>query len=414
VVADTKHASPELASAACKLQPPRWSRRAPEALSANTFSRYRDRLGELTDLTQTNPTLCGLEYPTDALTGLVTRGAERYDPDPLGIPSARSAVAAELERHGGRISADRVVLTASTSEAYGLLFKLLCDPGDVVLTPTPSYPLLEHLARLEGVRAVRYRLALEDGWQPELPRGVQHIEPSVKAAVLVHPNNPTGSYLEHEVMAELDAHCARLRMARVVDEVFLPYALTESRVRAGSTAGAGESLTFTLGGLSKACGMPQVKLAWIAVHGVGADAACQRLAFIADQYLSVATPVQHALPSLLAAGTGIRQQIRERCGTNLELLSELTSQSPVQLMPVEGGWSAVLRVPSFIDEEQLVLRLLVEDRVAIYPGYFFDFEDNGWLVVSLLTPAADLRVGMSLLVARLERMVTTDGDEAPA
>ena len=289
---------------------------------------------------------------------------------------------------------ERLVLTASTSEAYALLFKLLADAGDAVAYPAPSYPLIEHLARLEGLRPLPYRLDPEDGFRPDaasLPRGI-------RAVVAVSPNNPTGSYLDAESLRALGASAPAL----IVDEVFRPFPLDAAPGPSG-VEGAGP-LTFVLGGLSKELGLPQLKLAWIAVSGEGgaASEAVERLAYLADQYLSVATPVQRALPSLLRDARPVREAIAARCRGNLAALRALAGAVPeVTVLPVGGGWTAVLRVPAVLGEEALALRLLETRRVAVQPGYFFDFPRQGYLVVSLLPPPESFREGCRRVLEEL-------------
>ncbi|HEX5044366.1 MAG TPA: pyridoxal phosphate-dependent aminotransferase [Candidatus Polarisedimenticolaceae bacterium] len=357
-----------------------FSRRLPEDLTPNALARRRAELSAEHDLTVSNPTLCGLPYPADLLAPLADPGGLRYVPDPRGMLSAREAVAGMAG-----VPPERIVLTASTSEAYALLFKLLADGGDAVAHPVPSYPLIEHLARLEGLRPLPYRLDPEDGWRPE----PASLSPGVRAVVAVSPNNPTGSYLERESLAALAAASPAL----IVDEVFRAFPLESAPGPSAVDAGP---LTFTLGGLSKELGLPQLKLAWIAVSGEGRPVreAMERLAYLADQYLSVATPVQRALPALLRGARPVREAIAGRCRENLAALRELARHAPeVSVLPVGGGWTAVLRVPALLDEEALALRILDVHRVAVQPGYFFDFPREGYLVVSLLPPRASFREG---------------------
>jgi aspartate/methionine/tyrosine aminotransferase len=368
-----------------------FSRRTPRDLGPNAWARLRAERGAAIrhDLTVSNPTACGIEYPAGLLRGLSQDAALSYRPSARGLESARKAIAGEYVRHGVQVDPGRIVLTASTSEAYAFLFKLLCDPGDAVCLPAPSYPLLEHLATLEGVVARPYRLVPERDWQPEDPGGV---EGPVRAWVAVHPNNPTGSFLDTDSARALVAACARDDAALIVDEVFLDYPLENdsgATARPSSFASQDEVLTFTLGGLSKSVGLPQLKLSWIVVSGpeprVGE--ALERLEFIADNHLSVATPIQHALPEVLAEGAGVRETILSRCRASLAALRQgLAGRPELSLCEPGGGWSAVLRYPRVVDEERLVLALLERHGVALYPGYFFDFPTDGYLVTTLLTP----------------------------
>lgn len=344
-----------------------FSNRAHWSAPVNELTRERRRRGELLDLTETNPTRAGLPYPHDELAEALARGARAtYDPDPRGLRSAREALAEELG-----CDADDLLLTASTSEAYSFLFKLLTDPGDAVLTATPSYPLLEHLASLELVELRTFAMELHRRWEiHDVP-----VDGRTRAIVVVNPNNPTGSFVTPR---EQDA-LAAMGIPIISDEVFLDYPLDAS----GTTFVRDDVLTFTLGGLSKSAGLPHFKLAWIRVSGPGKAEALEALELIADNFLSVATPVQVALPELLRIGPRIREAIAQRTRTNLATL-RATLPPSMQVLPVEGGWSAVIRVPRVMSDEALAIALL--DRgVVVQPGYFFDFAQDGYLVVSLLT-----------------------------
>ncbi len=381
---------------------PTFSRRVPGDLRPNALARERARRGRIPfDLTESNPTRCGIFYPTGLLDALADDDGLIYRPAPCGLASARQAVAADYHRHGVEVDPDRIVLTASTSEAYSFLFRLLCDPGDTVLIPAPSYPLFEHLAALDGVRPLVYRLDPEHGWQPDVA-SLGAGEP--RAVVAVHPNNPTGSLIERAAARGMVRQCAERAVSLIVDEVFLDYPLTVERAPA-SFAATRAALTFTLGGLSKSVGLPQLKLAWIVVGGPETDVtrALARLEFIADQALSVGTPVQLALPRLLEDGIAVRHAILERCRTNLAALHDALSGSPaMQLVEPRGGWSAVLRYPDVVDEETLVLELLDRDGVGVHPGYFFDFARPGFLVLSLLPEPGVFREGLDRLLRRIE------------
>jgi aspartate/methionine/tyrosine aminotransferase len=314
-----------------------------------------------------------------------------YDPQPLGLGKAREAVAREL----GCDAAD-VVITASTSEAYSFLFKLLCDPGDAVLTAKPSYPLLEHLAALELIELHYFALEFHKRWEIDPARISAAITGRTRAVLVVDPNNPTGSYVS---ASEQDA-IARCGLPVVSDEVFHPFPFAE----AAPSFVRDDVLTFTLGGLSKSAGLPHYKLGWIRVSGPGKAAAIGALELIADNFLSVATPVQAALPELLAIAPRIRDAIRQRTAANLATLQAALEMYPAaRALPVEGGWSAVIRVPRIDSDEALALRLIEEHGVVVHPGYFFDFETDGYLVVSLLTEQAIFEEGIARLISSLPR-----------
>jgi alanine-synthesizing transaminase len=332
----------------------------------------------LLDLTVSNPTQAGIAYPHDELADALAHAARTpYDPDPRGILAAREALAAGLGCDAGDL-----LLTASTSEAYSFLFKLLTDPGDVVLTPTPSYPLLEHLAAMELVSLQPFPLELHRRWELcDVP-----VTERTRAIVVVNPANPTGSFVTEREQDALAAHGIPI----ISDEVFLPYPLEGH----GTTFVRDDVLTFTLGGLSKSAGLPHFKLAWIRVSGPRSREALEGLEMIADNFLSVATPVQSALPALLRIGASIRQSIHARTQANLNVLRQIfDGTGATRVLPVEGGWSAVLQVPRLRSDEELALELL--DRgVVVQPGYFFDFAQEGHLVLSLLTRPEVFREGV--------------------
>jgi alanine-synthesizing transaminase len=373
----------------------RFSSRLPDELAPNTLSRAIATLREAgeswLDLTESNPTAAGLSCPPGVLKALAHPGAVHYTPHALGLLSARECVAAEYARRGEPVAPDRIVLTASTSEAYGFLFKLLCNPGDEVLVPQPSYPLFELLTRLEGVAAQPYRLEYDGAWWIDRDSVLASLSPRTRAILVVSPNNPTGSLLRRDDRRWLEEIAESRGAAVIGDEVFADYRLSP-RSDGCAVLGGNRALTFSLGGLSKSAGLPQVKLGWIAVDGAASavEDALQRLELIADTYLSVSTPVQLAAPRLLEAGASMRAAILDRLRGNLDQLrARLAGHAAVSLLEPEGGWSAVLRVPAVLSEEALVLRLLEEARVLVHPGYFFDFATEAFLVVSLLPePAA--------------------------
>jgi aspartate/methionine/tyrosine aminotransferase len=360
-----------------------FSRRANWSAPPNRLALARAaHRGELLDLTESNPTKADLDYPLDELADVMARAARaRYDPQPLGLFSAREAVAQEQ----GCNPTD-IVITASTSEAYSFLFKLLTDPGDAILTATPSYPLLEHLAALELVHLRSFALEFHRRWEID-PHAVRAaIDGRTRAIVVVHPNNPTGSYVSPSEQEALTA----IGLPIVSDEVFHDFALGAKPPSFG---------TFSLGGLSKSAGLPHYKLGWIRLRGEKKEEALAALELIADNFLSVATPVQAALPELLRIAPRIRGAIRQRTRTNLATLHEAVANKPeIQLLPIEGGWTAVLRVPRLMTDEELALHLLEQHHVLIHPGYFFDFPDDGYLVISLLTRPDIFNAGVAKLI----------------
>jgi aspartate/methionine/tyrosine aminotransferase len=370
----------------------RWNA-LPNRLAVAREERRRTQKPEL-DLTESNPTRTSIAYPLDELSDALARAARApYEPAPLGLASAREAVASTLA-----CDADDIVITASTSEAYSFLFKLLTDPGDAILTATPTYPLLEHLAALELIELRSFALEFQRRWEIDARRARTAVTPRTRAIVVVSPNNPTGSYAS---AAEQDA-LAELGIPIISDEVFRPYAFgaaPPSLVRE-------DVLAFTLGGLSKSAGLPHYKLGWIRVSGPSEAkrVAIAALELIADNFLSVATPVQQALPELLRIGAGIRDAIRARTRENLDVITRAIELVPAaRLLPVEGGWTAVVRMPHLESDEEFALRLLEEHGVFVHPGYFFDFERDGYLVVSLLTRPDVFVEGVARLVEAIPR-----------
>jgi alanine-synthesizing transaminase len=382
------------------------SARLPANLEPNALARAveakRRRGAVVTDLTESNPTRVGLSYPPALLAALADPQGLAYDPLPLGRWPARAAVAADFRRRGIVLSADRVALTASTSEAYALLFKLFCDAGDAILVPRPSYPLFEHLARLESVTALTYDLEYHGAWRIDIDSVRRAAGPRVKALLIVSPNNPTGSFLHRDDLAALSEICATHGWPIIGDEVFADYGLEPSPA-ATSVMAASDVLTLSLGGLSKSAGLPQMKLGWIGFGGPAAqvDAALAAYEIIADTYLSVSTPVQMAAASLIEHGAVVRAQILARVQENLATLRALAAAYPsINVLPVEGGWSAVLQVPAVRSEEALVLELLDQDDVLVHPGYFFDFPREAYLVTSLLPPPAIFAPAITRLLSR--------------
>lgn len=352
----------------------------------------------LLDLTLSNPTRAGLPYDGEAIRAALGDPALlTYRPLSFGLPGARAAAAESMG-----VAPERCVLTASTSEAYGWLFKLLCDPGDEILAPRPSYPLFEQLAALEGVRLRPYPLRYDGAWHIDLPAVAAAVGPRTRAILVVSPNNPTGQVLKRDELAGLSA----LGLPIIADEVFAPYRLrtVPDAVRALD----GPGLVFALGGLSKAAGLPQMKAGWIALGGPRrqVDAALQRLELIADTWLSIGAPVQHALPALLRIQQPTARAIHGRVRANLATAMQICRGSATTCLPADGGWYAVLRVPRIhgLDDERWALTLLEEDGVYVQPGFFYDFERDGHLVVSLLTPPQTFTEGLERLTARVERL----------
>jgi aspartate/methionine/tyrosine aminotransferase len=377
----------------------------------------------LIDLTVTNPTVVGIHYPESILAPLSSADARHYEPQPFGLRCAREAVALDYDRRGIRADPDCIVLTASTSDAYSLLFKLLCEPeGDAVLVPVPSYPLFDHLTRLDGVRPVPYPLEYHGRWSVDFDRLDAAWTKNVRATLAVSPNNPTGSVLSTDELGALARRCADRDAALILDEVFADYPMGDEHVvrrpalRRPALLGPAEAaparpaepdhpLLFRLGGLSKSAGLPQVKLGWIAVEGrhTAVDRALERLELICDTYLSVSTPVQVAAPELIAAGAAVRAAIVERVRENYGALRAMAARHPAaRVLETEAGWSVVLRVPATRPEEELVLTLLRQDHVLVHPGFFFDFHSEAFLVVSLLPEPAAFREGVRRILERVD------------
>lgn len=385
-----------------------FSSRVPADLEPNRLARAIEEARAagraLLDLTATNPTVAGIRYPPGLLDLLASPSALTYEPSPFGIEAARAAVARDYARRGITVATEHLLLTASTSDAYSLLFKLLCEPeGDAVLVPVPSYPLFDHLTRLDGVRPLPYRLEYHGRWTVDVDSVESAWVKTVRAVLAVSPNNPTGSVLMADELAALGRRCAERGAALIVDEVFADYPLRD--VSPDASTPRPECLTFRLGGLSKSAGLPQLKLGWVAVDGPRdlCAAAVKRLEVICDTYLSVATPVQVAAAGLLAAGDAVRAQILARVRANYASLETRAASHPsVQVLDADAGWSAVLRVPATRSEEDLVLDLLHQDGVLVHPGFFFDFPHEAFLVVSLLPEPRCFGEGIERMLERVD------------
>jgi aspartate/methionine/tyrosine aminotransferase len=402
-----------------------FAQRAPDPGGANRLTRAvrrrRQRGGLILDLTVSNPTQAGLQPGPAALRALADPASRVYDPQPLGNLAARQAVANDLARRRDaprRPAATDVVLTASTSEAYSWLFKLLCDPGDHVLVPAPGYPLFTHLAALEGVQALPYPLALRDRWRLEVEEVAARVTPRTRAILLVSPHNPTGWSLSRGEARSLMALAAKHRLVLISDEVFADFQFAgepgwrDAPLLADEAPAPSLALTrsrgrlISLGGLSKEAGLPQMKVSWIVLGGGSAwkEQASRRLELIADTYLSVAAPQQAALPRWLRGADAFRRRARARLQRNRQAVRRLLRDpGRGQLLPSDGGWCAVLRLPMVRDDEADALALLREEGVLVHPGYYFDLAGGTFLVLSLLTPPAVLDAGLRGLGAYLDR-----------
>ena len=377
-----------------------FSRRTNWKLTKNAYTealeRFRTSGRELLDLTASNPTEVGLQYESERLLKtLASSRALAYEPVAKGLFPAREAVAGYYAEKGIEVSPEQIFLTVSTSEAYTYAFRLLCDPGDVVLVPQPSYPLFEFLADLQDVKLVPYELIYDYGWQIDFHSLECAITADTRAVLVVHPNNPTGSYVKKEEKRLLDRICEKHEMAVIADEVFLDYSLGTGAPL--SFAGSRGALTFTLSGLSKISGLPQMKAAWIVLSGPEsvAQEASERLEVIADTYLSPNAPVQWAIPEMLTTRTGIQKQLTSRVSENLRVLDqELSRQNMCHRLTVEGGWYAILRVPATRSDEELAIELIDQAGVLVQPGHFYDFASDGHLVVSLITSTSIFAAGM--------------------
>jgi alanine-synthesizing transaminase len=371
-------------------------------LTPNRFSQVQAELrsagSELLDLSLSNPTRADLHYDAEAILGALAQPeALDYDPQPKGLLHARQAVVEyyHADHQGYDLDPESIILTTSTSEGYSYVFRLLCNPGDEILVPKPSYPLFDFLADLQDVHLVPYPLLYDHGWQIDLPSLYQAVSPRTRGIVLVHPNNPTGSYTHSAEVVDLNHFCKTNGLALIVDEVFLDY--PHDGVSRSSFALNSEALTFTLSGLSKIAALPQMKVAWIVTSGpeAGKSAALARLEVIADTYLSVNAPLQLATPVLLDQRKSIQALLLDRVRTNLqELDRQLSHGKKCTRLEVEGGWYVILRVPVTQSDEDLTIDLLRKIGVLVHPGHFYDFSNDGYLILSLITPTPDFREGI--------------------
>ncbi|MGH9511829.1 MAG: pyridoxal phosphate-dependent aminotransferase [Terriglobales bacterium] len=385
-----------------------FSKRTGWGLSPNHFTEaYRELQSagiKLLDLTISNPTRAGLRYSAEAiLESLRNPAALDYDPQPKGLLSAREAVVGYYrEGHNAAVDPESLVLTTSTSEGYSHVLRLLCNPGDEILVPKPSYPLFEYLADLQDVTLVPYPLIYDHGWQIDFHLLTQEVNERTRGIVLVHPNNPTGSFVRIAEQEELNKFCRSHDLALIVDEVFLDYAHDGHRRQ--TFAANEEALTFTLSGLSKTSGLPQMKLSWILTSGPSqkATTALDRLEIIADTFLSVNAPIQLAAPVLMEQRHAIQPPLLERIRKNLVSLDDqLSVQAACSRLQVEGGWYVALRVPATGSDEDLAIEIMRKARVTVYPGHFYDFPGDGYLVLSLITAEQEFREGIRRIMTFL-------------
>ena len=388
-----------------------FSRRTSWNLATNRYTEaleaHRREARELLDLTASNPTTVGMHYPQEELIrAMVSRESLTYEPAPKGLLPAREAIAAYYTEKGSAVDPDGLILTTSTSEAYSFIFRLLCDPGDAVLVPTPSYPLFDFLADLNDVKLVPYELVYDHGWQIDfhsLRSAIDRAHARPRAVLVVHPNNPTGSYVKSHELHDLNDICSAQQLAIIADEVFLDYSVGPPEL---TFTANNDALTFTLSGLSKISALPQMKVAWVTASGPQAFKAdaLARLEVIADTYLSMNAPIQYAIPAMLGERQSIQSQLLGRIKSNLAVLDErLARQTLCSRLVVEGGWYAVLRVPALGSDEDLAIALLHETGVLLQPGHFYNFATDSYLVASLITPAEQFAMGMERVLEYLAR-----------
>ncbi len=375
---------------------------------SEALARHRAAGKPLLDLTVSNPTECGFVYDQGTiLDALRNPAALKYEPVARGLATARQAVAEYYAEHDAGVGMDDIFLTTSTSEAYSYAFRLLCNPGDEILIPAPSYPLFDFLADIQDVKVVRYPLVYDHGWQIDFHTLEQAITPRARAVVVVNPNNPTGHYVKRAEIEKLNAICAARELAIIADEVFLDFFLGAEQP--SSFVGNPGTLTFTMSGLSKICGLPQMKAAWLVVSGPEAlkKEALARLEVIADTYLSMNAPVQLAMPAFLSQRRVFQNQLMDRVRRNLaELDRQLAQQKICSRLELEGGWYAVLRIPATRSDEDFALALLTDQDVYVHPGHFYDFVADGSLVVSLIASEMDFSRGLTGLLQRTAYCIT--------
>jgi alanine-synthesizing transaminase len=374
--------------------------RLSEALAA-----HRAAGKPLIDLAVSNPTECGLVYDTEAILGALRNPeALKYEPNPRGLEVARQAVSEYYAENGANVGVEDILLTSSTSEAYSYIFRTLCDPGDEILIPSPSYPLFDFLADIQDIKLVRYPLLYDHGWLIDFHALEQAITPRTRGVIVVHPNNPTGHFAKIAEMSKLNAICSARELAIIADEVFFDFAL-DAATRPASFAANAAALTFTLSGLSKISGLPQMKAAWLVTAGPEEmkGEALSRLEVIADTYLSMSAPVQLAMPVFLRQRHGFQRQLLSQVRRNLSELDRLLAGQPVcDRLNVEGGWYAVLRVPATRSDDDLAVEVLAAKGIYLHPGHFYDFPTDGFLVVSLICPESEFSRGVSRLLESID------------
>ena len=372
----------------------------PNRLS-EALARHRVAGKPLIDLTASNPTECGFTYDRERiLSALADPQSLSYEPEPKGLLAAREVIVGYYADRGDHVAASDMLLTTSTSEAYSFVFRILCNPGDEVLIPTPSYPLFDLLADIQDVRLVRYPLIYDHGSQIDFHALEAALTPRTRAIIVVHPNNPTGHFVKPDERSGLNQICAGRQLAIIADEVFLDFALSSKRHL--SWVANSEVLTFTMSGLSKMCGLPQMKAAWLAASGPKdlKARALERLEVIADTYLSMNAPIQHAIPEFLQQRHEFQRQLMSRVRGNLaELDRQLATQKACSRLEIEGGWYAVLRVPATRTDEEVALDLLEKEGVYVHPGHFYDFPADGYLIVSLIGSEQEFGEGIRRLVS---------------
>jgi alanine-synthesizing transaminase len=376
---------------------------APNRLSEALAAR-RAAGKPLIDLTVSNPTECGLVYDTEAILGALRNPeALKYEPNAKGLEPARQAVAEYYAERGAKVGVEDILLTTSTSEAYSYVFRTLCDPGDEILIPSPSYPLFDFLADIQDVKLVRYPLLYDHGWLVDFHALEQAITPLTRGVIVVHPNNPTGHFVKPAEMARLNVICSARKLAIIADEVFLDFA-HDAETHPVTFAANPAALTFALSGLSKISGLPQMKAAWLVASGPQEmkREALARLELIADTYLSMSAPVQLAMPAFLQQRGGFQRQLLSRVRRNLAELDRLLAQQQLcSRLDLEAGWYAVLRVPATRPDEDFALGLLSAQGIYLHPGHFYDFPTDGFLVISLIAPEPEFARGLAGLLGYL-------------
>lgn len=377
----------------------------PNRLTRQIEERRRQGLPVL-DLTESNPTRCGFAADSEVLKSFQNPQSLIYEPDPHGLLCARRAVCEYYAERGASVRPEQVLLTTSTSEAYTYVFRLLADPGDKVLVPQPSYPLFDFLVGINDLEIVSYPLVYKDEWRIDLEAVRDCWTPCVKAMIAVHPNNPTGSYVQSNELAAVAACCRENRSALIADEVFADYALEPDAQRVACLAASSDILTFTLSGLSKISALPQMKLGWVVVSGPEAElkVAMERLEVIADTYLSVSAPIANAAPALLELRKDVQPRIMDRLRSNLRWLAQAADSCKVaKPLRVEGGWYAILKVPEALSDEEWAVELLTKEGVLVHPGHFYDFPGDGNLVISLLTDEETFQQGAGRILAYISK-----------